>query len=251
MRTRTHPEPMSEPQLAPSVFRPQPPPLWYVTNGDLTVGPVNTSRLLRGVEYGRVPEYCQVRSFRGDWRELLRVREVAALNGSVAAEQSLEQLAEWGRFLRRVRDEDELCHTAAWLSMVVTGAESALFHYTGRYGGTLFTRSVLGPVSNRRLGSALSEFDLVLRSARRGIPIQGPPYGPVEDGLAARFASSEAAFGGAPPGRGVGATAMIPIFVLGELAAMIELARPGHAFRCSDLQRIERIVQRALEARST
>jgi hypothetical protein len=41
--------------LARSVFKPQPPPLWFVTNGDATVGPVNTSLLLRGVERAAYP----------------------------------------------------------------------------------------------------------------------------------------------------------------------------------------------------
>ena len=69
--------------LPVSVFRSQPPPLWYVTNGDLTVGPVVTGLLLKGVEHGRVPEYCHVRQMRGDWRKLETVREVAALNSKV------------------------------------------------------------------------------------------------------------------------------------------------------------------------
>ena len=74
-----------------------------------------------------------------------------------------------------------------------------------------------------------------------GRPVFGPPYGPTEDALAMRFASSRG---------GSGAVAMIPAFVGNELTAMLELSRPGHAFRRSDLQRAERIVQRALKQRS-
>ncbi|HEY8945857.1 MAG TPA: hypothetical protein VIM73_16425 [Polyangiaceae bacterium] len=230
---------MLQTRIPHSVFRPQPPPLWYVTNGELTVGPVDTGLLIRGVEHGRVPEYCHVRATTGDWRYLHGVREIAALStNGVAKEPSFEQLAEWARFIQRVRDEGELCHTATWLSMVVTGAECAMFHYAGRRGRTLFTRSILGPLSTERLGYPLSEFDLVLRSARRGIPVQGPPYGPVEDGLAKRLSTIAGS-----------AVAMVPIFVETQLAAMIELARPGHAFRRSDLQRLERIMQRALRVR--
>jgi hypothetical protein len=48
---------------------------------------------------------------------------------------------------------------------------------------------------------------------------------------------------------GAGAVAMIPLFVEKELTAMLELSRPGHAFRRTDLQRAERIVQRALRQR--
>lgn len=226
--------------LPRSVFRLPPPPLWFVTNGEITVGPVLTDLLIRGVEHGRVPEYCHVRAYEGDWRALLGVREVAALHRKVAYGPSSEQLAEWGRNVERVRDEDELCHTVTWLSLITTGAESAMFHYRGRYGRTLFTRSVIGPVNNARLGYPLSEHDPVLRAARHGIPVQGPPYGPVEDELAKRFASSQG---------GVGAAAMIPLLVDGQLVAMLELSRPGHAFRRTDLQRAERIVQRGIVGR--
>ncbi|MEI9953814.1 MAG: hypothetical protein WDO74_33770 [Pseudomonadota bacterium] len=47
-------------QIPRSIFKQTPPPLWYVTNGELTVGPVVTGLLIRGVEAGRVPEFCQV-----------------------------------------------------------------------------------------------------------------------------------------------------------------------------------------------
>ncbi len=225
-----------------SVFRPTPPPLWYVTNGELTVGPVVTGLLIRGVECGRVPEHCQVSPYRGDWRTLTAVREVAALHSKVnGVAPSQQQLLEWTRPAERIKDEAELSHTITWLALVATGAESAMFHYRGRNTHTLITRSVIGPISNERLGYALPEQDLVLKAARKGRPVLGPPYGLTEDALAIRFASSRG---------GVGAAAMIPLFIGESLTAMLELSRPGHAFRRSDLQRAERIAQRALRARS-
>ncbi len=230
-------------QLQPiphSVFKSQPPPLWYVTNGELTVGPVLTGLLIKGVEYGRVPEYCHVRPMPGLWRKLDSVREIAALNSKITKAPSYDQLAESTRLIERIRDEEELCHDVTRLSLIVTGAESAMLHYRGRYSRTLTTRCVLGPMSTERLGYELSEHDLVLQSARLGRPVLGPPYGPTEDALAIRFASSES---------GVGGAAMVPIFMGGTLTAMLELSRPGHAFRRSDLQRAERIVQRALRQR--
>lgn len=233
---------MQQLQLPKSVFKVEPPPLWYVTNGDLTVGPVVTGLLLRGVEYGRVPDFCHVRTYRGDWRTLNSVREISALNSKAFAKApSSEQLAEWGRPVERIKDEMELAHTVTWLSMVTTGAESAMFHYRGRGSRSLVTRSVLGPISNERLGYALPESDLLLIAARFGRPVFGPPYGPTEDALAMRFAGSKG---------GAGAVAMIPLFIGKELTAMLELSRPGHAFRRTDLQRAERIVQRALRQRS-
>jgi hypothetical protein len=230
-------------ELPKSVFKLQPPPLWYVTNGDLTVGPVVTGLLMKGVEHGRVPDYCHVRTYHGDWRTLTSVREVSALNSKTFGKApSQEQLlAEWGRPIERIKDEMELAHTVTWLSLVTTGAESAMFHYRGRYGRSLVTRSVLGPMSNERLGYSLPEGDLLLKAARQGRPVFGPPYGPTEDALAMRFASSRG---------GAGAVAMIPAFIGAELTAMLELSRPGHAFRRTDLQRAERIVQRALKQRT-
>jgi len=229
-------------QIPRSVFKQTPPPLWYVTNGELTVGPVVTGLLIRGVEFGRVPDYCHVSPFRGDWRTLNSVREIAALNSKVTGNApSSEQLLEWTRPVERIKDEAELSHTITWLSLMATGAESAMFHYRGRNARALITRSVLGPISNERLGYALPEQDLVLKAARTGRPVLGPPYGPTEDALAIRFASSRG---------GVGAAAMIPIFIGENLTGMLELSRPGHAFRRSDLQRAERIAQRALRARA-
>ncbi len=231
-------------QVPTSVFRPQPPPLWHVTNGELTVGPVLTDLLIRGVEYGRIPDYCQVATIRGTWRKLEGVREIAALTSKVTAvvkAPSFEQLAELERPVELIRDEDELCQTITRLSLLVTGAESAMFHYLGRSARALTTRTVLGPMSNEQLGYVLPENDLVLRAARQGRPVLGPPYGPAEDALAVRFATSK---------NGVGAAAMVPIYVRGTLTAMLELSRPGHAFRRSDLRRAERIAQRSLMLRT-
>jgi hypothetical protein len=196
---------------------------------------------MRGVEFGRVPDYCHVRALRGTWRKLHGVREIAALHSKITKAPSYDQLAESARSIERIRDEDELCHDVTRLSLIVTGAESAMLHFVGRSACSLTTRCVLGPMSNERLGYALDERDLVLQSARNRRPVLGPPYGPTEDALAIRFASSEG---------GVGGAAMVPIFSAGRLTAMLELSRPGHAFRRMDLQRAERIVHRALRQRA-
>jgi hypothetical protein len=224
-----------------TVFRPVPPPLWYVTNGELTVGPVVTGPLMRGVEHQRIPDYCQVRPFRGSWRALSAVREISALQRKPAGvDASEEQLVEWARLIERITDEEELCYNVTWLALLATSAESAMFHYRERNSRTLVTRAIVGPMSNERLEQALPEDDLILKVARRGLPLAGPPYGPNEDALAMRFASSHG---------GAGAVAMIPLIVGGVLTAMLELSRPGHGFRRSDLQRAERIAQRALRRR--
>jgi hypothetical protein len=183
-----------------------------------------------------------VRAQRGAWRDLVGVREINAmltLPGTKPA-PNLE-LDDWAERMMGMRDDDELCHSVTWLSLMATGAESAMLHFRSRHSRSLVTRSVLGPMPNERLGRPLPEEDFVLRSARLGLPVVGPPYGRAEDALAMRFAHTSG---------GVGAAAMIPIFVGGELAAMLELARPGHGFRRNDLRRAERIVRGAILQRT-
>jgi hypothetical protein len=229
---------LSQPPLV-SVLKSNPPPLWYVTNGDVTVGPVLTNLLKRGVEHGRVPEYCHVRAYLGRWRKLQSVREIAALyKGAPPAPKEPRDacLAEVAPALR-TRDHDEVCYHVTRLALLATSAESGMLHLRERSSRSIVTRCVLGPVSDERMHQELPEDDLVLRSARVGRPVLGPPYGPTEDALAIRFASSQG---------GVGGAAMIPIFVGNVFRAMLEISRPGHAFRRTDLQRAERIAQRAL-----
>jgi hypothetical protein len=64
----------------------------------------------------------------------------------------------------------------------------------------------------------------------------------VEDALALRMASSQG---------GVGAAAAIPIFWVGSLRLVLELSRPGHAFRRADLRSAETIAQHALAQHCT
>jgi hypothetical protein len=223
-----------------SVFKVRPPPLWYVTNGEIKVGPVLTGLLIRGVEAGRVPDFCQVSPQGGDWRALSGVREISALYTKPNAKLALDLGPDWLGTAAQIRDDEQLSHTVSQAALSMTGAECAMFHFRRRQGQPLVTRAVLGPIATDRLGRALPMTDLVLRAAVQGRPVFGPPYGPTEDALAIRFAASAG---------GVGAAAMVPFFTNGTLVAMLELARPGHAFRRSDLQKAERHVQRALRMR--
>jgi hypothetical protein len=230
--------------LAPPVFGlvlPSPSPVWFVSNGENTVGPVATDLLKRGVEYGKIPYSCVVSPPAGSWRRLEGVREIAALwrRSSVSARSpvterlaGLESLAP-----ARIRDQDEVCYQVTRLAIALTGAESAMFHFCERKSWSMSTRCVLGPMSQEMLYERLSPMDPLLRSAIRGTPIFGPQHGPAERALAKRFATTRG---------GVGGAAMIPIFVGSSLRAMLELSRPAHAFRRDDLQRAERIAQRAL-----
>ena len=229
--------------IRPTVFAPIVPPLWYVSDGELTVGPVTTSLLLRGVECGKVHTDCWVRSSGSDWRNVLAVREVSALAGNTGPRlPSGEQLVEWAGPAQRLRDEEELSHNLAWLALVATGAESAMVHYRGPRSRRFFTRAIVGPMGMDQFGRSLPDLDPVLCAARLGRPVVGPPYGLVEDALALRMATSE---------NGVGAAAAIPIFWLGSLRVVLELSRPGHPFRREDLKSAERIAQHTLARHCT
>jgi hypothetical protein len=137
----------------------------------------------------------------------------------------------------RIRDQDEVCYQVTRLAIALTGAESGIFHFRERRASSLTTRCVLGPMSKEMLYERLSPMDPLLRWAHAGTPIFGPPDGPAERALAKRFATTQG---------GVGGAAMIPIFVGTSLRAMLELSRPTRAFRRDDLQRAERVAQRAL-----
>ena len=66
---------------SPTGKRPKPPPLWLVTNGDVTVGPINTTLLVRGVVDGRIWDGFYVRDTRTQaWRPVHEVREVRSVN---------------------------------------------------------------------------------------------------------------------------------------------------------------------------
>jgi len=230
--------------LDPPVFGlvpPSPSPVWFVSNGETTVGPVATALLKRGVAYGKIPDSCVVSPPAGTWRRLEAVREIAALwkrpgapSGPAVPERlvRLESLAP-----ARIRDQDEVCYQVTRLAMALTGAESGMFQFRERNSWSMTTRCVLGPMSQEMLYERLAPIDPLLRSALRGTPIFGPQHGPAERALAKRFATTQG---------GVGGAAMIPIFVGSSLRAMLELSRPVRAFRCDDLQRAERIAQRAL-----
>ena len=67
-------------QLTSDFSNPPSAPEWLVSNGKVTVGPVATDLLLRGVMHGRVPSTSWVRQTGWQsWREVGKIREVSAL----------------------------------------------------------------------------------------------------------------------------------------------------------------------------
>jgi hypothetical protein len=242
------------PHITPSTGK-KPPPLWFVTNGEVTVGPVTTNLLLRGVAQDRVPRDCLVRE--RTWkafRKLERIREVAALRraqsqyGSVLVEPARwkdpstnsGQLLFRGleRELLRAADPGEVLARCLTETMRVTGACVGAVHRRRPPQSGLVTTCVSGPGMSSKLGELVALDDPSLLLALRGdtlceVPRPALASGRVRDRL-----------GAFPACDGI---AMVPVLCGGRLYAMIELGRPDHAFRDSDFQGLRSIAELAAD----
>jgi hypothetical protein len=226
----------------------KPPPLWFVTNGAVTVGPVTTNLLVRGVLHERVPRDCLVRERTWRmWRHIERIREVAALRksqdlyGNVVIDKTRWSPARESHDaafrkltsdLFRARDPGEVLLFVLAESMKETGACVGAIHRRRPPWVGLVTSSVMGPGMSRRLGRVIGGDDPVLEHGTAGgwlceSPRDGGLSGRVRDRL-----------GDLPACSGI---AMIPVHCSGRLYAMIELGRPDHGFREGDVARVRSI----------
>lgn len=231
------------------LFRPlekrQPPPLWFVSNGETTVGPVRTDLLLRGVFHGRVPHDCWVRELRWEgWRELYRIREIAALRrvqvlGGTVGDALVTPGEKASRLVAHARDAGEVLLFSLHAAVAATGAELGLVHRMNDPWARPMTRVAHGPGTHGSLGSYVAATDLALGAARaRRIVIGAPDATAVHRSIAGRLT------GGLRMLRGV---AMFPVCRDRELVAFIEIGRADHPFRTADLDALETIGRRAID----
>lgn len=207
--------------------------LWVVSNGEITIGPVRTELLLRGIRHGRVPLDCQVRAAGSDeWRPLDELREVAALQGQPGSVGDFQRAA---AEIAAAEDEQEvlllLLHGAAG----ATRATRGLIHRQRppvRLPGTSYSFGGL----DDRLGSVLSFQDPAYHLALNGHTLAGSP----EDGLAERIVAERL---GDPHLAGI---LMVPVTHGTELAAMLELGREDRSFRLSDIDALSRLATLAI-----
>jgi hypothetical protein len=207
----------------------QSPPEWLVSNGTVTVGPVRTELLLRGVMHGRVPSDSMVREVGWQtWREVGQIREVCALKRvlerTMDEPQKPRGFHEGAQSVGEASDLGEALLIALHAAAHATSATVGLAH---RVREPLFlpTTSCVFESSPDVLGEVLPWFDPAFALARSGGLVLGPANaGAVERAISARLS------GGAPL-RGV---AMLPITVAGQLCALLELGRSDHPFRLSD-----------------
>jgi hypothetical protein len=207
-------------------------PEWLVCNGGVTVGPVRTDLLLRGVIHGRVPSSAWVRQTNWDnWRELGQIREVSALSRMLerrvddsAAE--LSNLQDGADAVARATDIGEALLIALHVAARATSATVGLAHRV-REPLLLPTTSCLFDAPSERLGEVLPWFDPAFALARggRGRLLTGSgDRGSVQQAVSARLS----------PGVALAGIAVLPVMVNGQLCAMLELGRSDHPFRTND-----------------
>lgn len=225
--------------------RVQPPPLWFVTNGEITVGPVRTGLLLRGVVHGRIPEDCLIRELRWkSWRGLAQIREIRALRqrqawGILAADTPAPpNAANADLVLRHAGETREALLFSLNMAVKRTGASVGLLHRVEMPWSEPVTSCAHGPGMHGLLSASLPDADLMLGAARARRIVIGRP-----DESAVHRAASQRLDGDDRPLRGV---LMAPICAGRELLAMIELGRTDHSFRTADAMALEAIVGAAV-----
>ncbi|MEI9941801.1 MAG: hypothetical protein WDO69_31695 [Pseudomonadota bacterium] len=219
-------------QLSSGFFASTSAPEWLVCNGGVTVGPVRTDLLLRGVIHGRVPSTAWVRQTGWqNWRELGKIREVSALARVLERridEPALESssLHESAEAVAQAADAGEALLIALHAAAQATSATVGLAHRV-REPLLLPTTSCLFDAPSERLGEVLPWFDpafALARSGRGRLLLGNGERGGVQQTVSNRLS----------PDAPLAGLAVLPIMVNGQLCAMLELGRSDHPFRVSD-----------------
>ncbi len=223
----------------------RPPPLWYVTNGETTVGPVRSELLVRGVWHDRIPEDCHVRESRWkSWRCLSEIREVAAVKRAKRhgfdAPRLRRPVLTFDRFHARFRHASDASEVLLLLlaeAMDRTRASYGMIHRARERFGAPVISYARGPGMSEMLGQTVETNDASLAVARMGKIVYGPPaHGFVERTIALRI--------GAP--RQLSGVAMIPVTTAQHLLAVMELGRRDHSFRVQDAKTLAFLARAAV-----
>jgi len=230
------------------------PPLWLVANGDAVVGPVSTTRLVRGVRYGKIPDGSMVRERSWtQWRHVERIREIAALRREQAQHGHVEvprarchptaaassyRAARVRRRLTSTADPGAVLLVALAEIMRVTDACVGAIHRARAPHIGLVTSSTQGPGMHSRLGHVLPGNDPSLAEAAYGRSVCSPA------GTDTLSRCIRDRLGGFPASASV---AMVPLVIANHVYAMVELGRADHNFRLSDMKQIRLVVDLATE----
>ncbi|HKO49094.1 MAG TPA: hypothetical protein VJV79_15285 [Polyangiaceae bacterium] len=233
-------------QLSSGFSAPTSAPEWLVCNGGVTVGPVRTELLLRGVIHGRVPSSAWVRQTGWqNWRELAKIREVSALARVLERrvdDPTLEPTSwqESAEAVAQAADAGEALLIALHAAAQATSATVGLAHRV-REPLLLPTTSCLFEAPSECLGEVLPWFDpafVLARSGRGRLLLGVGEPGGVQQTVSARLS----------PGVPLAGLAVLPIMVNGELCAMLELGRSDHPFRTSDSAELADFVEQVAVA---
>jgi len=236
---------LAEKPSAPSASAGPAPPrtsLWYVTNGESVIGPVDTELLLRGITSSRIPNDCMViQESWGSWRGLHQIREAARIGRPFSWAACHTDLCPGipEALVRRARDAGEALLFAMHAAVKATNATAGLVHRSRHPFVGLVTSSAVGEGVEDELGQVVPRHDLALDRARRNEVLIGSIPHPSRDAdsqaeraILRRFSACN---------RELKGVAMVPVFDGGELLAMIELARADHPFRAKDAAVLRKI----------
>lgn len=208
-------------------------PLWVVSNGEVTIGPVRTELLLRGIRHGRVPLDCQVRPAGSEiWRPLDELREVAALRGQPGSVRDFQQAAAG---IARASDEREVLLLLLHGAAAATRATVGLLHAVREPVHLPVTSYEIGGL-DESLGQVISPHDATYALATAGQRLLGAPADGVAERLTARRLGDEQ----------LASVVMVPLTPGTELVAMLELGRPDRRFRIDDADALSRLATLAV-----
>ncbi len=162
--------------------------LWYVTNGELVVGPVSTNLLVRGVAAGKVPDDARVwREPWPFWRAISSVREVRAVrraqerfgaawtpSATWSPPPPTSALVGATQWIASGTDEQEVIGFTLAAAVRAMGATKGLAHRPERALGGFVVRSAIGEDVRDRLGERVSSLDGAMRVARMGATLLDP-----------------------------------------------------------------------------
>lgn len=215
-----------------------PAPAWLVSNGEVTVGPVETDLLVRGVLSGKIPADCRVSMDGAQWRPVEQVREVrrarAPLDGADALlPGSIRHAIEWLSDARAVQEAFSLALFGACL---LTGAQVGILHRRRSPFEAPVVAASSGPVACG-VGTPLPRHDQALSAAESGEPTLLRPEG----SDAARVMAARLS-----PGRTLAGLALVPIRAPLDVVGVIELGRFDHPFRTHDARSLVPLVAATL-----
>jgi hypothetical protein len=211
--------------------RKKPPPLWFVTNGETTVGPVRTDLLLRGIVHERIPNDCMVRELHWrSWRRLEQIREIRCLKSEQArgsadavaiARRPKIDVAPW---LTHSSDITEVLLFALHAAVELSGASGGVCYRARDDSGRAVVSYGSGVSGHDLLGLRIDRPDPSIALAHAGHGTIGEPdAGPVEMAIFDRLGAAALA-----------GVAMFPVVIDDALVAVFELGRADHPFRVRD-----------------